>query len=62
MILNVAFISGKLRMDRAFKRRENSFTQISYHIREDIQAAAMGHTKSDVFHAARRRAVNQSIE
>ena len=62
VILNITFIGRKLRMNRAFKRSEYSFTQVSDDVRQQSQAAAMGHAESDVFDATRGRAVNQTIE
>ena len=49
-------------MHRAFERRENSFTQISNHIRKHIQTPAMGHAECDGFDSASGGAVDQSIE
>ena len=62
MIFHVAFVSRKLRMDRTFERREDSFAQISDHVREHIQAPAMGHAERDLFDAACSRAVDQLVE
>ena len=62
VIFHVAFVGGKRRMHRTFKRSEDSFAKISDHIRQHIQTPAMGHAQRDVFDAARRRALDQLIQ
>ena len=49
-------------MDRAFKGRKDAFAELANHIRQHIQAPAMGHAQRYLFNAARGRAFDQLIE
>src|SRR5262245_22957042 len=62
MVFDVAFVSGKLRKHRTFKRCKDSFAQVANHVCQYIQTTTMGHTHRDLFNTTRSCTIDELIK
>src|SRR5574341_1712200 len=62
VILDVAFVSRKRRVHRAFKRSEDALAEIAEHIGEHVQASAVRHAHRDLLDAEVARPFDQLVE